>query len=68
MLLSGSTAMIVVIREAPMKYKINQGNILPKATFLASPPDFFALLVLNNARTKVIGMMAKVRVSLTVVA
>ena len=56
---------IVVITEAPMKYKIKKGKILFKFTFFPAFSDF---LVRINASTKVIGIMARVRVNFTVTA
>ena len=56
---------IVVIREATINHKINIG----KAFLKLNPPSFELLpdcFVLNKARTKVIGIIARVLVSLTV--
>lgn len=58
---------IVVIREATINYKINIG----KAFLKLNPPSFELLpdcFALNKARTKVIGIIARVLVSLTVTA
>ena len=55
----------VVIKDAPIKYKIKKGKIFFKSTFFPSFPDFFVRM---KARTKVIGIIAKVLVSFTVTA
>lgn len=57
---------IVVISDAAIKYNIKKGKIFFKLTFLFSSLLFF--LVVINAKTKVIGIMARVLVSLTVTA
>ena len=55
----------VVITEARRKYRINIGNIFFILTFELA---CFSCLVLINARASVIGMIARVLVSLTIVA
>ena len=56
----------MVITDARAKYRIKNGNIFEKLTFL--PPLFFSLFVRRNARTNVIGIIASVLVSFTVTA
>ena len=58
------TAM-VVITEAATKNKMKKGKIFLKETFSEEFPSFFAR---RKARKRVIGIMARVRVSLTVTA
>ena len=59
---------IVVIKDAAIKYRIKNGNIFLKSTDLPVPPFFFAVRVRISASTKVIGIIASVRVSFTVTA
>ena len=65
------------MRLAAIKYKMNHGKIffkLNEEVLLVSfetselANAFFALLALYNARTRVIGIIARVRVSFTVTA
>ena len=57
---------IVVIRLAPMKKRMKKGKTFFKET--RSPDAFSAFFVRINARTSVIGIIAKVLVSFTVTA
>lgn len=57
----------VVIMDAAIKYKIKNGKMLLKLTFLLFSL-FFSFLVLINAKTSVIGMIANVLVNFTVTA
>lgn len=59
---------IVVIIEAPIKKRMKNGKIFLKSTFLPLSLFFFSFLVLINARTSVIGIIASVLVSFTVTA
>ena len=59
---------IVVIIEARIKYKINIGKICFRLTVFPESDVCFSFRVWTNARTSVIGMIASVRVSLTVTA
>ena len=56
---------IVVISDAPIKYRIKNGKILFNSTFFPSFPDFF---VRKNANTNVMGIIASVLVNFTVTA
>ena len=60
------TAAVVII-DAPTKNNIKKGNIFLILTF-AVPSVFLADRALMKARTRVMGMMASVLVSLTVTA
>ena len=57
---------IVVIKLAPIKKRIKNGNTCFNDTL--SPSPFSAFLACKNAKTKVIGMIANVLVSFTVTA
>jgi len=57
---------IVVIREASIKNMMKKGKIFLKSTFL--PSVFFSVFVRINASISVMGIMARVLVSLTVTA
>lgn len=54
--------------DAPIKYKMNHGKIFLKEKSVPPEPDFLAFLVRIKARINVIGIIAKVLVSLTVTA
>ena len=56
----------VVITEASTKNKIKNGKIFLKSTLV--PEELFSFFVRTNANTRVIGMIAKVRVNFTMVA
>ena len=58
----------VVINEAAIKYNMKNGKIFLILTELPSPPLFFAARVRINARTNVIGIIARVLVNFTVTA
>lgn len=55
----------VVMTEAPAKARIKYGKTFRRFVFCAVVPAFF---VRKNARNRVIGIIARVRVSLTVTA
>ena len=59
---------IVVMMEAATKYRIKNGKICFKLTFFPASPLFFSFWVRRKARTSVIGIIARVRVSFTVTA
>ena len=59
---------IVVIIAVPIKNKIKNGKIFFIFTDLLSSLSFLTFLVLNRARVKVIGIIARVRVNFTVTA
>ena len=61
-------AAIVVMTDAAIKYRINIGKICLMLTFFSSEPFPFSLRVLIKASTRVMGMIARVRVSFTVTA
>lgn len=56
---------IVVIIDASIKYKMKNGNIFLRFTLFSL---FFSFFVLIKARTNVIGIIARVLVSFTIVA
>ncbi len=59
----------VVMTEASKKYRINMGNTDLADTFTPLfPPAFSAWRTRKRASARVMGMMARVRVSLTMVA
>ena len=62
-------AEMVVMTDASTKNKIKNGNTFFKENvFSVSFPSFLSLVVLQNANTRVIGMIANVLVSFTIVA
>ena len=59
----------MVIREASTKSKMKKGNtFFREKRFSLLPPERLAPAVRQSARASVMGMMANVRVSFTIVA
>ena len=64
--LSGSTPTSVVTIAAPTNHRMNHGNIYLKEN--PDSPEVFAFRARWNASTRVMGIIARVRVSFTVTA
>ena len=64
--ITGERLNTVVITAAKTKYKIKNGNIFLRLTF--PPSAFSSFLVLTKASTNVMGIIARVLVSFTIVA